>query len=142
MKHRQRVFAWICLAKEARGDMLRIYSLEDISALKESVDVECKLVHSKESTDKISESFYETYSAFANTESGDIFLGLRENSYGNFERAGIKNTQKIIDEIWTKLNNPKKVSANILQYKLIRTLAINGKIIVQVHIPQASNLYY
>ncbi len=115
----------------------KISSLEDISALKEGIDVECKLAQGKDGKGALPKSFWETYSAFANTEGGYIFLGLREKSDGDFELAGIKNAEKVINELWATMNSTEKVSANILQNSSIRRLTINGKMIIQVYIPRA-----
>lgn len=118
--------------------MLDINAIDDITALKESVDVECKLAQGKDGKGALPKDFWETYSAFANTEGGDVFLGLREKSAGQFEIAGIPAPQKVLDELWTNLNNKQKVSANILSERLVKTLIIDGKAIIQIHIPQAS----
>lgn len=118
--------------------MLEINTIEDIAALKESVDVECKLAQGKDGKGTLPKDFWETYSAFANTEGGDVFLGLREKSAGQFELAGISSSQKILDELWTNLNNPQKTSKNILTEQLVKTLVIDGHTVIQIHIPQAS----
>ena len=118
--------------------MLEIGCLEDISALRESVDVECKLAQGRDGKGSLPKDFWETYSAFANSEGGDIFLGLREKAHGAFELAGIENTQKLIDELWTGLNNPQKVSVNILRDEWVRIVEIDSQSIVHVHVPRAS----
>ncbi|TQV74533.1 AAA family ATPase [Exilibacterium tricleocarpae] len=118
--------------------MLEITTLEDIAALKESVDIECKLAQGRDGKGKLPKDFWETYSAFANSEGGDVFLGLREKAGNNFELAGIENPQKIIDELWTALNNPQKVSVNILRDRWVKTLSIDNTNLIQIHIPQAS----
>ena len=121
-----------------RVNVPKISSLEDISVLKESIDVECTLAQGKDGKGALPESFWKTYSSFANTEGGYVFLGLREKPDGYFELAGIKNTEKVINELWVTINNTEKVSTNILQNSSVRRLTINGKMIIQVHIPHAS----
>lgn len=63
-------------------------------ALRESVDIECKLAQGKDGKGAFPKDAWETYSAFANSSGGDIFLGLREKKDGHFELKGIHNTQK------------------------------------------------
>ncbi|ODC02311.1 AAA family ATPase [Terasakiispira papahanaumokuakeensis] len=118
--------------------MLEIASLEDIIALRESVDVECKLAQGRDGKGALPKDFWETYSAFANTQGGDILLGVAEKSGHRFELAGVADPQKVIDELWTGLNNPQKASANILQSQYVKTLQIDGKTLVQVHVPVAT----
>ena len=95
--------------------MFPIDSLDDISALKEGIEIECKLAQGRVGKGALPKDFWETYSAFANTTGGDVFLGLKEKTQGNFELAGIQDPQKVMDELWTNLNNSEKVSANVLQ---------------------------
>lgn len=78
--------------------MLEIDSLEDIAALRESVDLECKLAQGHDGKGALPKEFWPTYSAFANTQGGDIFLGVREKSGGRFELAGVADPQKVLDE--------------------------------------------
>ncbi len=118
--------------------MYEISTLEDISALKESVDVECKLAQGRDKKGKLPKDFWETYSAFANTQGGDVFLGIREKADGVFELAGIEEPQKVIDELWTSVNNPQKASACVLRDRWVRIITIEGQSIVHVHVPQAT----
>ena len=117
--------------------MLDIDSLEDIAALRESVDVECKLAQGRDGKGALPKEFWPTYSAFANTQGGDIFLGVRERSGGRFELAGVADPHKVLDDLWTGLNNPQKVSANVLKNEHIRIPEIGGRSIIHVHVPAA-----
>ncbi|MDR5904801.1 RNA-binding domain-containing protein [Franzmannia qiaohouensis] len=118
--------------------MLEIDSLEDIAALRESVDVECKLAQGRDGKGALPKEFWPTYSAFANTQGGDIFLGVRERSGGRFELAGVADPQKVLDDLWTGLNNSQKVSINLLRDRWVRTLEIDGKSVVHIHVPAAT----
>ena len=118
--------------------MLEISTLEDIAALRESFDIECKLAQGRDSKGGLPKDIWETYSAFANAQGGDIFLGIKELKDQTFELAGIENTQKVIDDLWTCLNNPQKVSGNILREHGVKVLAIDGKNVIQINVPQAT----
>ncbi|MCW8127610.1 RNA-binding domain-containing protein [Microbulbifer halophilus] len=124
--------------KDIGSSMMEIDSLEDIAALKESVDVECKLAAGRDGNGKLPKDFWETYSAFANTYGGDVFLGIRELAAGRFELAGIDDPDKVIDELWTGLNNPQKVSNCVLRDRWVRVLTIDGHSVIHIHIPQAT----
>jgi ATP-dependent DNA helicase RecG len=117
--------------------VLELNSLEDISALRETFDVECKLAGGKNGNGALPKSFWETYSAFANTEGGDIFLGLAEKSEGGFELVGIRDTAKVLDEMWSGLNDQDLVSGNILQDRWVQVVPIDGVNIIHVHVPRA-----
>ena len=112
--------------------MLEINTLEDIAALRESTDVECKLAQGRDKKGAFPKDAWESYSAFANTQGGDIFLGLRELPDTSFELAGITNTQKVLDEFWTGVRNKEKVSADIMRdrwAKVIEIDELNGLIV-------------
>lgn len=117
--------------------MFLIDSLDDILALKEGIEIECKLAQGRYGKGTLPKDFWETYSAFANTTGGDVFLGLKEKTQGYFELAGIKEPQKVIDELWTNLNNSEKVSANVLHNQHVNVLEIDGQNIIHIHVPQA-----
>ena len=117
--------------------MIKINNLADIIALKESVDLECKLASGKNGQGILPKEFWLTYSAFANTQGGEVFLGLREKQNHVFEVFGIVNTQKVLDELWTSLNNRNKVSANLLREEDVRVIELDGKNIIHIHVPRS-----
>ncbi len=117
--------------------MIEILSLDDITALRESTEIECKLANGRDGSGELPKDFWESYSAFANTDGGDIFLGLRENKDQSFELAGIKNVDKVLLELWNGLNNRQLVSANILSEQNVHVISIAGLSIIHVHVPRA-----
>ena len=103
--------------------MLELKSLTDIAALRENVDIECKLAQGRDGKGALPKDMWETYSAFSNTAGGDIFLGVKEKSEHHFELAGIENYPKVLDELWSNLNNPQKLSANVIREHHVRIFA-------------------
>ena len=118
--------------------MLEINTISDIVKLRESAEVECKLAQGRDGKGALPKDMWESYSAFANSAGGNILLGLKELKDGSFEVAGIVNTQKVLDELWTGLNNRQKVSANILRQQWVKVIELDGKSIIQLHVPRAS----
>lgn len=65
--------------------MSEIVTLEDIAALRESVDIECKLARGAVGNGQLPRDVWETSSAFANSLDNAILLGLREQPDGIFD---------------------------------------------------------
>ena len=59
-------------------------------------------------------SLWDTYSAFANCYGGVIILGVKEESDGSRTTTGLRNASKLRKDFWDMINNPKKVSINLL----------------------------
>ncbi len=116
--------------------MLEIKTLDDISALSENYEVECKLAAGKDGKGELPKDFWPTYSAFANSYGGEVILGLKE-SKKRFRLNGIANLQKVMDDLWSTLNDPGKVSVNLLEGKDVRTFKIDGKNLIQISVPRA-----
>lgn len=116
--------------------MLEIKSIADIEALRESFEVECKLAAGRDGRGELPKDFWETYSAFANSYGGDVLLGVQESS-GHFKVIGIQNTGKVIDDLWNHLNNPQKVSANLLKEQHVQVLELDGRSVIRIHVPRA-----
>lgn len=103
----------------------------DVYTLIENDEIECK-----ESLGGLPKDLWETYSAFANTNGGTLFLGIKEKK-GKFFVTGVKDIESIIKDLWDNLNNPKKVSANILNNNSIETITIEGKKVIKINVPKA-----
>ncbi|WDP90670.1 MAG: putative DNA binding domain-containing protein [Desulfobacter sp.] len=117
--------------------MLEIKTLDDISALSETYEIECKLAAGKDGKGELPKDFWPTYSAFANSYGGDVILGLKETKTG-FKVKGITRPQKVTDDLWSLLNDPKKVSVCLLGQKDVRLLEIDGKTLIQISVPRAA----
>lgn len=80
--------------------------------------------------------FWPSYSAFANTDGGDIVLGVSEK---NGERVieGVENAEKVRADLCNAANNPDKVSDNVLSNKRVYPLEVDGKTLVVTEVPRA-----
>jgi ATP-dependent DNA helicase RecG len=74
----------------------------------------------------------------ANTEGGVIFLGIKELKTGSFDFVGIKDSNKVIQDIWNGLNNPEKVSINLLKNEDISSFEHQDVHLIKINIPRAS----
>ena len=103
----------------------------------EHLHLECK-----RATNSVPNSIWETYSAFANTYGGTVVLGVHEhleekNPKKRFDVVGVDDAEKVRKDLWNMLNNPEKVSANILTDKDIETVDIDGRVLIVLSVPQA-----
>lgn len=85
----------------------------------------------------LSESIWETYSSFANTEGGIVLLGVSEMEDGRLVVEGLEDPVKIEKEFWNTLYNTQKVSRNILSVKHVEIVEVEGKEIIQITVPRA-----
>ena len=90
----------------------------------------------KEASNGLPKDLWETYSAFANSNGGEIILGVKEKN-NKFEVKGLNNIDKMIKDLWDNLNNPKKVSSNIISDSNVKVENYKGKNILKIVIPRA-----
>ncbi|MBR2888197.1 MAG: putative DNA binding domain-containing protein, partial [Bacteroidales bacterium] len=84
------------------------------------------------------DSFWESYSAFANSDGGTIVLGVEEDSNGQLcIKDGLKDAPKMKETFWKLVNNRQKISHNIVLEKCVYILESDGKQILVVEIPRA-----
>lgn len=111
-------------------------SLDNLSLLAETVELECKLAQGEDGRGALPKDFWPTYSAMANAHGGTVLLGVQEKK-GKFSIAGIDDTERVRRDLFNTLNNPAKVSINLLSDADVLTLTEGGKSILVIHIPPA-----
>ncbi len=110
----------------------------DIQRLAEDFDLEVKKATGPDGKGKVPKSFFESYSAMANTDGGGILLGIEEKPSEVFTVVGIENPTKFVNELWDGLNNHQRVNINFLRNSDVKILKVSGLHVVRVHIPRAT----
>ena len=118
---------------------LELNTLEDIELLSESEELECKLASGRDGDGQLPEEFWPTYSAMANTDGGIVLLGVREKK-GQFELKGLTKPDRVHKQLVDLLQNPSKVSINLLSRHSIEQIEIDGKVLLKITIPRASRV--
>ena len=86
----------------------------------------------------IPESLWESYSAFANTCGGTIVIGLSEPEDGDgFIIEGVRNAEGVRDDLWSTLNNPQKVSVNVMMDRDLKVVDAEGRKLIVMDVPAA-----
>jgi len=83
-------------------------------------------------------SLWDTYSSFANTYGGCIILGVVEHEDHTWETCGLKDVSKLRKDFWDVMNNPEKVSINLLREVDVTDYEINGDVILVIRVPRAT----
>ena len=96
----------------------------------ETARLECKLAKNA-----IPFNFWETYSAFANTDGGTILLGVREEDH-KFSVEGVDDPLKLVTDFWNIVHGDK-VSAVVVYEHDVRIEEVDGRRIVLVEVPRA-----
>lgn len=91
--------------------------------------------------DKLPESLWETYSAFANTRGGVILLGVDEDKKKplpeRFEITDVGDANKLVEDLFNMLNNPQKVTRCVLVDSDVQIVNVDGKNVIYIHVPEA-----
>ncbi len=85
-------------------------------------------------------SLWETYSAFANTGGGTIWLGVVQRDDAQLDVQGLENAEKLVADVWNLLNNREKVSRNLLTERDVEIvpLPVPGRALLRLRVPQAT----
>ncbi len=119
---------------------IETWSSADLKNLAEASDLECKAAQGKDGQGQVPEDFWKTYAALANTDGGYILLGIQEKPRGTFTPIGLSNSAQVRKALWDNLHNKKQISINLLHESDILPIEIDGKTILQVHVPKASRV--
>ena len=103
----------------------------------ERVALECK-----KAENSVPKSFWNTYSAFANTNGGIVLLGVSEDlmekdKAKRYEITGVNNADKICKDLWNTINSNEKVNINLLHNEDVQVVNVDGKDIIVINIPRA-----
>ncbi len=94
-------------------------------------------IEAKKAAGGLPHSIWETYSAFANTIGGVILLGVEERPDHSLRPIHLPNAEQMVSEFWNIINNPNKVSVNILSDKNVVIHEEDGCRFVSITVPRA-----
>ena len=107
----------------------------------EKVTFEAKRATGKNGNGQVPADFYPTYSGMANTLGGTVVFGLEEirtkEGEIRFKIVGINNPEKVIDQLFSTLNNRSKVSLNLITNDHIEIIPVLDTNIIKITIPRA-----
>ncbi|WP_233757250.1 RNA-binding domain-containing protein [Algoriphagus sp. AGSA1] len=111
------------------------FQIEEEFDLKENEEVEYK-----SAIDGFpSKELWKTYSAFANTNSGIIILGVKEKK-GVLSIEGLEEEQieQYKNQFWNECNNPNAISRNLLRNEDVKVISFQEKSLLCFRIPFAN----
>lgn len=98
-------------------------------------DGENQSVEFKEAKNSFPKDSMKTICSFANTNDGLLILGISENIQNKeFYISGVNNPEKILDDLYSLVNNPKKINRNVINEESVQIINVKGKSIIAIPI--------
>ncbi len=122
--------------------MIEVRDIQDFSDYLDTLlnQTECDDIEFKSAAGGFPDSFWDTYSAFANTDGGTIVFGVKEKD-GKFSLNGLTDAQidKYKKDFWTNMNNRSTISCNLMKESDVVTTEYKGYKFMLFFVPRASN---
>lgn len=113
-------------------------TLDDLQAMREGVDMEFKAAAGASGRGELPKDFWPTYSAMANTDGGDIYLGIEEiRPSGQLRPVNMVDAARVRQDIFNLANNSQKVSVNLLSDGDVIEVIVDRCTVLHVHVPRA-----
>lgn len=121
-------------------DILDEFSIQNLLD-KEFLPAEYFEIEYKSGKDGFPKDLWKSYSAFANTNSGIIVIGVNEKR-DSFTIEGLSDDQieSYKKQFWNDCNNPNNVSRNLLTNSDIRVIEVKDKKLLVFRVPFASRV--
>ena len=113
-------------------------TLADLESLHEGIDLEVKKAGGRDGRGAVPNDVWSTYVAMANTRGGRIVLGVRERQDHSLQVTGLEDVERVRRDFWNTVNNPAKVSANILGPDDVTVATIDAHTVLVIDVPRAS----
>ena len=121
--------------------MIEVRNKNDFNEYMESLLMNCESddLEFKSAAGGFPGTFWDTYSAFANSDGGTIVLGVAEKN-NSFYLDGLTEEQilKYQKDFWNNVNNKSTISHNLLTQKDVDVVEYKGAKILIFHIPRAN----
>ena len=101
------------------------------------LDLEGIHLEYKQGSGQLPKEFWPTYSAFANTSGGHVIFGVAEPKPQKYEVVGIQNLSMYKEQLFNNLNNPEKVSYNVVSESDVEEIEFEGKTLLRVYVKEA-----
>lgn len=121
--------------------MVDIRNIQDFNDYLDTLlnQTECDDIEFKSAAGGFPSSFWETYSAFANTDGGTIVFGVKEAD-GKFSLNGLSEEQieRYKKDFWNNINNRSTISCNLMNEKNVCDAEYKGYRFLLFFVPRAS----